>query len=84
MTVCTSRGIIVVSYITAVLIYRRNITMLQPTDTIYNTALYCRLSKDDGYSDRDSSSIENQRDILTRYCNDHGMIVYDCYAPTQQ
>ena len=54
--------------------------MLQPTDTIYNTALYCRLSKDDGYSDRDSSSIENQRDILTRYCNDHGMIVYDCYV----
>lgn len=54
--------------------------MLQPTNTIYNTALYCRLSKDDGYSDRDSLSIENQRDMLTRYCNEHGMHIYDCYV----
>ena len=53
--------------------------MLQPTNTIYNTALYCRLSKDDGYSDRDSLSIENQRDMLTRYCNEHSMHIHDCY-----
>ena len=55
--------------------------MLQPTtNTIYNTALYCRLSKDDGFSDRESSSIENQREMLTRYCSEHGMKVYDCYV----
>ena len=55
--------------------------MLQPTtNTIYNAALYCRLSKDDGFSDRDSSSIENQREMLTRYCSEHGMKVYDCYV----
>ena len=41
--------------------------MLQPTTNkkIYNAALYCRLSKDDGFSDRDSSSIETQREMLS-------------------
>ena len=55
--------------------------MLQPnTNTIYNAALYCRLSKDDGFSDRDSSSIENQRDILARFCTENGIIIHDYYV----
>lgn len=54
--------------------------MLQPTNKIYNAALYCRLSKDDGFSDRDSSSIENQRDMLTRFCTDNGIIIHDYYV----
>ena len=55
--------------------------MLQPkTNTIYNAALYCRLSKDDGVSDRDSSSIENQRDILARFCTENGIIIHDYYV----
>ena len=55
--------------------------MLQPNNNkIYTAALYCRLSKDDGFSDRDSSSIETQRTLLTNYCNEHGMIVYDYYV----
>ena len=42
--------------------------MLQPNNnTVYTAALYCRLSKDDGFSDRDSSSIETQRTLLTNY-----------------
>ena len=57
--------------------------MLQPiinNNIIYNAALYCRLSKDDGYSDRDSSSIENQREMLSRFCSVNGIIVHDYYV----
>ncbi len=54
--------------------------MLQPNNIIYNAAIYCRLSKDDGFSDRDSSSIENQRDMLTRFCTDNGIIIHDYYV----
>ena len=35
------------------------------------TALYCRLSQDDG-RDGDSNSIVNQREILTQYCRSNG------------
>ena len=56
--------------------------MKQPNDnnTIYTAALYLRLSKDDGFSDKDSVSIETQRDMLTRYCREHGIIIYDYYV----
>lgn len=34
------------------------------------TALYCRLSQDDG-ADGESNSIQNQRNILERYAQEH-------------
>lgn len=34
------------------------------------TALYCRLSQDDGL-DGDSNSIQNQKSILQRFAEDH-------------
>ena len=45
---------------------------------IYNTALYLRLSKDDG-ADGDSSSIQTQKEMLTRYCRENGFIIADYY-----
>ena len=37
---------------------------------IYKVAKYMRLSRDDG-DDRESESIENQRDIIDSYINEH-------------
>ena len=56
--------------------------MKQPNDnnTIYTAALYLRLSKEDGYGDKDSVSIETQRDMLTRYCREHNIIIFDYYV----
>lgn len=51
--------------------------MKQPT--IYNTALYCRLSKDDGL-EQDSSSIQTQKEMLTRYCRENGFIISGIYV----
>lgn len=45
---------------------------------IYNTALYLRLSKDDG-TDNESSSIQTQKEMLTRYCRENGFIIADYY-----
>ena len=46
--------------------------MKQPYNTtIYNTALYLRLSRDDE-SYGDSVSIETQRTILQQYAKEHG------------
>ena len=53
--------------------------MKQP-NTIYTAALYLRLSKDDGIMDKDSASIDTQRDFLNRYCNDDNIIIYDYYV----
>ena len=39
---------------------------------------YCRLSDDDE-KDGTSISIETQRKILTEYCKEHGIQVYDVY-----
>ena len=39
-------------------------------NTKYKVAKYMRLSRDDG-DDRESESIENQRDILDSYINEH-------------
>lgn len=42
------------------------------------TALYCRLSRDDGV-DKESNSIVNQREMLKQYVKEHGFPVYDEY-----
>ena len=41
------------------------------TDQQKITILYCRLSNEDS-QDRESNSIQNQREFLTRYARDHG------------
>lgn len=41
-------------------------------------AIYCRLSKDDGTTD-ESSSIQNQKDALTKYAFDHNFEIHDIY-----
>lgn len=52
--------------------------MKQP-NTIYTAALYLRLSKDDGLMDKDSASIDTQRDMLARFCNENNIIIHDFY-----
>ena len=77
MTNTISRDIIfLLTHITAVH-GTGGILMKQPNDnnTIYTAALYLRLSKEDGYGDKDSVSIETQRDMLTRYCREHNIIM---------
>jgi DNA invertase Pin-like site-specific DNA recombinase len=44
----------------------------------YTVAIYCRLSKDDGKT-TDSSSIQTQRDMLTRYVREQGWSIGDLY-----
>lgn len=46
--------------------------------TNYNVAIYCRLSKDDGNLG-ESSSIETQRQMLTKYVHEQGWNIYDYY-----
>ena len=54
--------------------------MKQPYNTtIYNTALYLRLSRDDE-SYGDSVSIETQRTILRKYAADNGLHVIEEYV----
>ena len=36
----------------------------------YKAGLYCRLSRDDGNSESESMSIQNQRDMLIAYANE--------------
>lgn len=50
----------------------------QTTDKTYNVAIYCRLSRDDG-NDSVSSSIQNQRETLTKYCKERSWNIYDVY-----
>ena len=45
---------------------------------LYKTAIYCRLSLDDG-SEGDSSSIHTQKMLLEKYCKDNGYEIYDYY-----
>ena len=45
----------------------------------YNTAVYCRLSQDDGNAG-DSSSIQTQKIMLERYCTEQGFNIYDFYV----
>jgi DNA invertase Pin-like site-specific DNA recombinase len=50
----------------------------QIAKTDYRAAIYCRLSKDDGKV-TDSSSIQTQKDMLTRYVREQGWIICDYY-----
>ena len=45
----------------------------------YNTALYLRLSRDDG-TDCESSSIQTQKEMLTRYACDNGFVPFRIYC----
>lgn len=45
---------------------------------LYKTAIYCRLSLDDG-SEGDSSSIHTQKMLLEKYCKDNEYEIYDYY-----
>ena len=47
--------------------------------TRYNTALYLRLSKDDG-TDSESSSIQTQKEMLPRYCRENGFAISEIYV----
>ena len=44
----------------------------------YIVGIYARLSRDDG-QDSESTSIENQRLILTKYVNEKGWTLHDVY-----
>ncbi|MFR5876302.1 MAG: recombinase family protein [Eubacterium sp.] len=45
----------------------------------YRAALYCRLSSDDAYLG-ESGSIQTQRALLTQYCKENSIPVYDVYV----
>lgn len=45
----------------------------------YRAALYCRLSSDDAYLG-ESGSIQTQRALLTQYCKESNIPVYDVYV----
>ena len=45
----------------------------------YRAALYCRLSSDDAYLG-ESGSIQTQKALLTQYCKENGIAIYDIYA----
>lgn len=45
----------------------------------YRAALYCRLSSDDAYLG-ESGSIKTQRVLLTQYCKENNIPVYDVYT----
>ena len=46
-------------------------TTAKPTKKMGITALYCRLSRDDG-TEGDSNSIANQKKLLAKYAKEHG------------
>lgn len=52
--------------------------MIQKQASDYVVAIYCKLSKDDGL-DGDSSSIQNQKETLIKYCNDNNYLVGGIY-----
>ena len=45
----------------------------------YNAAIYCRLSRDD-LTQGESSSIQTQKALLTKYVTDNGWRVVSCYV----
>ena len=55
---------------------RKEITLKQ---LIHNTALYLRLSRDDELQG-ESGSISTQRQMLTQYCREQGLRIYDEYV----
>lgn len=46
---------------------------------LYKTAIYCRLSQDDG-QEGDSSSIQTQKMMLKQYAQDNGFVIHDIYV----
>jgi DNA invertase Pin-like site-specific DNA recombinase len=46
---------------------------------IYSTAIYCRLSRDDGQAG-DSASIQTQKMMLEKYCHEQGFPIYGVYV----
>ena len=52
---------------------------MQSKENIGLTALYCRLSRDDG-SEGDSNSIANQKRLLTKYAKENGFGEYKIYV----
>lgn len=48
-------------------------------DTMYKAAIYCRLSKDDEQKG-DSVSIETQKMMLTKYCQEQCIEIFDIYV----
>lgn len=48
--------------------------------TQYNVGLYCRLSIDDGNQMMESTSISNQREMLTKYVKEKGWTIVDTYV----
>jgi len=53
--------------------------MLNNCLEIYNTAIYLRISREDENTEQ-SASIDNQRDIITRYVLEQGWNIVDVYA----
>ena len=45
----------------------------------FNAAIYCRLSKDDEQAG-ESVSIQTQKMMLEKYCNEQGFPIYGVYA----
>ena len=84
MTVTQNYGNIILS--TPILSADPNVKEDVMTDQQKITILYCRLSNEDS-QDRESNSIQNQRELLTRYAQDHGytnlkVLVDDGYTGT--
>lgn len=52
---------------------------MQSSTAIYNVAIYCRLSRDDGL-DAESSSIQSQKEFITEYVNKHNWNIIDYYC----
>ena len=48
-------------------------------DTMYKAAIYCRLSKDDEQKG-DSVSIETQKMMLTKFCREQSIEIFDIYV----
>ena len=46
----------------------------------YLAGIYTRISADDGVTDRESNSITTQKQILTRYANEHGFRIVEYYS----
>ena len=84
MTVTQNYGNIIPS--TPILSADPNVKEDVMTDQQKITILYCRLSNEDS-QDRESNSIQNQRELLTKYARDHGytnlkVLVDDGYTGT--
>jgi len=55
-------------------LYKEADMRTKTTAPIYKAALYCRLSRDDGKFVMESSSIQTQKEMLTRYAQENGIV----------